>query len=117
MEQTGKARSVGTEACLPVTAVAEANLPLMSLGGVLNPGVSVQKENVKTVQRMFRSEGERVYTVQYCKVNFKWYSSKKIETRALGPTKWKIHWGVRSVEELDEDDVVEAVLEEEFNDD
>lgn len=117
LEQTGKATSIGTEVCLPVSTVAEANMPLVSLGGVLDPGISNTQHQTKTVTRKFRSEGEMVYAVQYCKINFKWYSSKKIEKSALGPTKWKIHWGVRTVEELDEEDIVEAELEENFSDD
>jgi hypothetical protein len=116
LEQTCQATSIGTEACLPISTVAEANMPLVSLDGVLDPGVANTKHQVKTVARKFRSDGEMVYAVQYCKINFKWYSSKKIEKSALGPTKWRIHWGVRTVDELDEEDVVEAELEENFSD-
>ena len=117
VEQTGKATSTGTEASLPVSIIAEANLPLVSLGGVLDPGISNTKHEMRAVARKFHSDGEMVYAVQYCKINFKWYSSKNIEKSALGPTKWKIHWGVRTMEELDEEDIVEAELNEDFDDD
>ncbi|KAF2001034.1 hypothetical protein P154DRAFT_490803 [Amniculicola lignicola CBS 123094] len=117
LESTGKSTSTGTEVYVPISTVAEANMPIVSLGGALDPGVANAKSQRSTVARRFRSEGEMVYAVQYCKIVFKWYSSRKIEKSALGPTKWKIHWGVRTVEEEDEEDVVGVELEEDFGED
>jgi hypothetical protein len=56
-----------------------------------------------------------VFAVQYCRVGFKWFSSRKVEKANLGEGRWKVHWGLRSKEEVEEDDIVEVVLEEEFD--
>jgi hypothetical protein len=103
------------EVQLPVSAVAAANVPGVNFSGVFDPSVSGSSSRSIALLRRFDVEREMVYAVQYCKVNFKWFSSKKVEKSSLGPTKWKIHWGVRTAEEVDEDDVVEAELEEEFD--
>lgn len=111
-ELTASSKSRGAELQLPVSTVVAANAPGLMLGGVLDPGVSSSHANAVQSTRSFETTGEAVYAVEYCKVRFKWYSSRKVETSSLGETKWKIHWGVRTGTDEVEDDVVEAEVDD-----
>ncbi|KAI7970733.1 hypothetical protein EIK77_007913 [Talaromyces pinophilus] len=99
---------------MPVSSVVEANLlpPLVRLGNVLDPSVGRAKDKAVTSYRSYNTDGEVVYAVQYCRVKFKWFSSNKVGSSSLGPTRWKVHWGVRDAQEMDEDDIIEAELVE-----
>jgi hypothetical protein len=116
-ELTTSHSNIITEVKLPVSAVAAANVPGVQFGNVLDPGVSRALGTEKGLMRRAESEGEMVFAMQYCRVGFKWFSSKKVDKASLGEGRWKINWGVRSLEEEDEDDVVEASLEEDFDED
>jgi hypothetical protein len=113
-ELAASSKSHGVEVQLPVSAVVQANAPGLMLGGVLDPGVSTSRANAVQSARSFDAIGEYVYAIEYCKVRFKWYSSKKVESSSLGQTKWKVHWGVRAGAEEVEDDVVEAEVVEDL---
>jgi hypothetical protein len=106
--------SLTAEAQVPVSTVVSANLPGVDVGTALDPGVSWGNHRSTTLVRKFHAEGEMVYAVQYCRVKFKWYSSRKIEKSSLGPTKWKVHWGVRALEEPEDDDTVQAELSDDL---
>jgi hypothetical protein len=100
---------------LPVSTVVATNIaPGVQLGGVLDPGVVASTTVSAQGTRSFSAECEMVYAVQYCKVVLKWYSSKTLEKSSLGKTRWKIHWGVRGVEETGEDDVLDVELSDDF---
>ncbi|KAI4213914.1 MAG: hypothetical protein LQ351_003609 [Letrouitia transgressa] len=111
-ESIAKSSIKGGEMQLPASAVFEANFPGVAVGGVLDPGVDGSTTRARQNLRSFAGDGEMVYAVQYCKVSFKWYSSRKLDTAFLGKTRWQVHWGVRALEEIAEDDVIEAVVEE-----
>lgn len=114
-ELTTSSSSLTTEVKLPVSAVAGANVPGIQFRNVLDLGISRGVEGEKGLARRGESEGEVVFAVQYCRVGFKWFSSRKVEKANLGEGRWKVHWGLRSKEEVEEDDIVEVVLEEEFD--
>lgn len=102
---------VGIALRAPVTALVEANLtPGLSLGTTLDPSTDVSLGDTGKAAQSFGVSGEAVYAIEYCKVSFKWYSSKTIEKSFLGQTCWKVSWSVRGSESQDESDVVEAVL-------
>lgn len=61
-------------------------------------------------RRTFDAPGEQIYAVQYRKVQFKWYSSRKIDNGFLEQNnRWKLYWALRGDDD-GEDDVVEANL-------
>lgn len=97
---------------IPASEIVQANIPGFTLGGVLDPGVDASTTAARQNERSFASDGEMIYAVQYCKVNFKWYSSRKLETGSLGKTRWQVHWGVRASDETVEDDIVDAAGED-----
>lgn len=98
---------------LPASTVIQANVPGLALGNALDPGISHERGETNSASRSFSVDKEVVYAIQYCKVAFKWWSSKSIEKSSLGKTKWKIHWGVRSVVDVDDEDILEARIDEE----
>ena len=110
-ESLSKSSTKGGDVQLPASLVVEANVPGLALGGALDPGVTGSNTRAKHGVRSFAIEGEMVYAIQYCKVKFKWYSSRKLETGSLGKTRWQVHWGVRTSELVVEDDVLEAELD------
>lgn len=111
-ESISKLRVKGGRVQVPASEVVQANIPGLTLGGVLDPGVSASTTTARQNERSFSSDGEMVYAVQYCKVKIKWYSSRKLETSSLGKTRWQVHWGVRASDETVEDDVVDAAVED-----
>lgn len=94
---------------VPVSAILQAQAPVAVLGNALDPAILASSMDSKRTVRSFGSRGECVYAVEYCKVKFKWYSSRKVESSSLGKNRWKIHFGVRGGE-VEEDDVLEATL-------
>lgn len=111
-------RGTGMSFQLPLSKVAEANLPGIGLGGALNASVTHSQERNGFASRSSSTNGECVYAVQYCKLRFKWFTSRKVNSSLLGENKWRIYIGVRGEEEEDdeiEDDIVEAVLEDDWH--
>lgn len=69
----------------------------------------------ESVKRKFVATGEQIWAVQYRKVQFKWFSSRNLDSPLLGPGQW--HWytdfGDRGEESTN--DVVEVNLLDEFD--
>lgn len=100
----------------PVSSVVEANLYGIRLGGVLDPSVTQENETEEKSAHDFTVSGEAVYAVQYCKMAFKWFSSRKVETGLLGDNKWRVYVGIRGEEEEDaEDNLLEVAFEEQWD--
>lgn len=47
------------------------------------------------VQIRFQAPGEMIYAVQYRKLKFSWFSSKRIDNATFGNSRWLINIGVR----------------------
>jgi hypothetical protein len=107
--------SVAAEVKLHASAAAAANLPGRSFGNILKPPASSSTSHPMAMICKSDIEAEIVYAVQNCKVNFKLFSCQNVEKSSLGPARWKIHWGVGTVEESEKDNTIEAELEEEFD--
>jgi hypothetical protein len=84
--------------------------------GILGPGLSgvegeggIQKQKSWGGRKEWHESEERVWAVQYRKVEFKWFSSKRIEKGALEKeNRWKLCWtgmeGIRSYKEEEEEE-------------
>ncbi|KAH7304364.1 hypothetical protein BKA65DRAFT_521422 [Rhexocercosporidium sp. MPI-PUGE-AT-0058] len=83
-ELTISSSSLITEVKLPVSAVAAVNIPGIQFGTVLDPGISSGVGREKGLARRGESEGEMVFAVQYYRVGFKWFNSRKVEKASLG---------------------------------
>jgi hypothetical protein len=107
------------DATLPVDSVASAaaGVPI-SLTNLFDTGAGGLWNHKWGTLANFIAPGEQVYAVQYRKVNFSWYSSKKVENSALQKgNRWKVYWlrsgGVEDeVDDEDNEDIVEAQLKE-----
>lgn len=83
---------------LAISAATSVPIPLMDLD--VGGGKSWRDDN--QLLSKFFAPGEQVYAVQYRKVNFSWFSSKKMESLELAKSnRWKVYW-LRSAHE-DED--------------
>ena len=95
-------------------------LPVSALGpqiggGIIDPSLVRHTLEEGESKRSWGVMGECVYAVHYCRVNFKWMSSRKIDSSTLGKNKWRIYLGLRGGEEDEDemdDNVVEAGLED-----
>ncbi|RPB01411.1 hypothetical protein L873DRAFT_1676620 [Choiromyces venosus 120613-1] len=70
----------------------------------------------RTEDRHHVALGEQIYAVQYRKVDFRSFSSKRLDKITLEHGNiWKVFWGVRGHSDAsgDEDDVIEAFLADE----
>ena len=118
-ERNVKANGRAIDGMLPVNSVvstaAGIPMPLMNFLGA--GGGASRSENGGTLTN-FIADGEQVYAVQYRKINFLWYSSKKLDNATLEKgNRWKVYW-LRSggdeveVDDEDDEDVVEAEVKE-----
>ncbi|UKZ92438.1 uncharacterized protein TrAFT101_007394 [Trichoderma asperellum] len=114
VEEARSGKGIEQSVQLPVSIVADANLAGIQLGGVADPAMSHGKEKDTLAARSYSMSGEYVYAVQYCKVSFKWFSTRNVESSLLGKNKWRVYIGVRGEEEdwdgKTDDNTVEAEL-------
>jgi hypothetical protein len=108
----------------PVSITVGSQIGIPLAGSVIDPlVVKCASTDDKEAKKSWTVEGESVYAVHYCKVNFKWISSRKINMSILGKNRWKIYLGLRGGAEAEEemdDNVVEVDLSDEicgFNED
>ena len=110
--------STGGNAQLPADVLA--GLPPMGLdaGG----GGKVSKD--QTTSSEFTAAGERVWALQYRRIKYKWYSSKKMENAALETgTTWLTFHGMETrsyypyggVAAADTEDMVEVVIDDKLD--
>jgi hypothetical protein len=112
VKEDGKAFDVTLPVDSVVSAAAGVPIPLTNLD--VGGGRS-WNDKCGTLAN-FIAPGEQVYAVQYRKVNFSWYSSKKLDKAALEKgNRWKVYWlrsGGDEDEDEDDEDVVEAQVKE-----
>ena len=62
-------------------------------------------------EQNWSTTGELVYAVQYRKIQFNWYFSKRVESGFLGKgNRWQVLWDTRG-DNVEEDEAEEEVLE------
>jgi hypothetical protein len=110
--QHSASRSVGAEITAPaeiLAAATTAGIPL-PYSELLDVGAGAEiARGTKSASSLFAA-GEQVYAVQYRKLEFSWFSSRKLENASLEVgNRWKVYW-LRTAEEEDEDDVVRVDL-------
>lgn len=64
-----------------------------SLSYLLTSKVDRNRRINYTHSRSFDAPGEQIYAIQYRKVEFKWYSSRRIDNTSLEQdNRWKVYW-------------------------
>ncbi|KAH0604954.1 uncharacterized protein H6S33_004936 [Morchella sextelata] len=98
---------------MPIDATG---LPSMQ-GMDMTAGVDTSHKLCRGFGRTFEAPGEQVYAVQFRKVVFRWFSSRKIEKGMLKENQWRVYAGRGPVDRYDsnsdsedEEDAVEASL-------
>lgn len=101
-----------------ITSAAEGDGEVSALAAaILNTGVDSKAEAGDRHSSNVCAPGEKIYAVLYHKVQFKWHSSKKVESGFLEQNnRWRVYWEFRcGVDDGDDDDenVAEAYLVDE----
>ncbi|KAK6514353.1 hypothetical protein TWF506_008749 [Arthrobotrys conoides] len=111
-------KDTGGEITAPISIALPAALgvPIPILSDVLDVGVGKSRMEEHEVQTRFQAPGEMVYAVQYRKLEFSWFSSKKVEKASLGNSRWVFNVGVRGVG-MEEEDVVDVHFVDEEGED
>lgn len=89
--------------------------PALVIGARVNSVREVNNHN----EHAFSGSGEQIYAIQYRKLKFSWFSSRKIEKSFLEHNnRWKVFWepGIRGGEDDDDDEEEDDVLEVDFTD-
>ncbi|RPB12001.1 hypothetical protein P167DRAFT_536148 [Morchella conica CCBAS932] len=78
----------------------------------MTAGLDTTHKLCRGFARTFEAPGEQVYALQYRKVVFRWFSSKKIEKATLKENQWRVYAGRGSADRNDSNssDIVEASL-------
>ncbi|KAK7536633.1 hypothetical protein IWX49DRAFT_593626 [Phyllosticta citricarpa] len=101
-------QSSGLEAKVqaPLTlAATAAGLPV-PIDGMLDVGAGANSSRTQSNNTRFTGPGEHIFAVQYRKLRFARFSSRKVEdTRLEGRNRWKMYLGARG----DEDDSEETL--------
>ncbi|KAF3906300.1 hypothetical protein ABW20_dc0103146 [Dactylellina cionopaga] len=112
-----RAKEKGGEITVPVSAALAGALAIpIAIPDVLDVGIGVNKKEDHEVQASFLAPGEMVFAVQYRKLEFSWLSSKDIDKTTLRNSRWVINLGVRSLEKLEENNVLDAHFASESGD-
>lgn len=98
-----------------VHKAVKAKVPVDKITGLplgLDAGGGAASSREQGSARKFMTQGESIWALQYRKIKFKWFFSRNIDQAFLeAGARWKIV-GERSDDD-EEEDVVEAVWEEE----
>jgi hypothetical protein len=82
------------------------------IGDLANPGLDIHGQRDDGTRRRLVAAGEQIYAVQYCKVRFRWFSSRDLDRAALEKgNRWKVHGSLRG-QEVGTNDVLEAAISE-----
>jgi hypothetical protein len=114
VEQSIQQKS-GVEASFSVPAAAiamAAGVPIpIPLNSGLDVGASLKMEAESDEDLKYTAPGERVYAVQYRKINFSWFSTRKVDKAYLERgNRWKSYIRDRAGESGEEEDVIDAEL-------
>ncbi|KAF3077799.1 hypothetical protein TWF102_004638 [Orbilia oligospora] len=105
-----KLKDTGGEISAPISIALPAALgvPIPIISDVLDVGVGKSRIEEHEVQTRFQTPGEMIYAVEYRKLEFSWFSSRKVDKATLGNSRWMFNTGLRRLEE--ENDVVNVHL-------
>jgi hypothetical protein len=95
---------------LPVAEALTATGIIVPFGEVIDPSIKAGHQRSQAGQLSFTAVGEQICSVQYRKVQFKWYTSRELHDKPLGPNKWKTYWTFRG----QTDDMVEVDLQDDL---
>ncbi|KAG5756147.1 hypothetical protein H9Q69_003957 [Fusarium xylarioides] len=110
-------KDISTGAGVPLGALLSGGID--PTGGVADIQGNLRRGNSAQQTQVYLSPTEQVYAVGYRRVGFKWFASKNVDTAFLDvKNRWKIMGEeMMGDEDEDEEDIIEADLEETLDDD
>ena len=105
---SSKGSSFALQAPGTTTVATATGIPVV--GDALDPSVGRESHEQRQSKQSFTIPGEQVVAIQYRRIRFRFFSSRKIEPKHLESTTcWKYAWDMRG-QALDADDIIEAGL-------
>ncbi|EFQ99579.1 hypothetical protein MGYG_02591 [Nannizzia gypsea CBS 118893] len=112
-EQLRGNRAAGGNMAIPASTALAASGVVLPFNFV-DSGIGGFCSRVEHEYRLFKAPGEQIYAVQYRKVAWRWFSSKKADEMTLAKKAcWKRYDGPRSLHD-EHDDIIEVELEGDF---
>ncbi|PMD67503.1 uncharacterized protein K444DRAFT_606440 [Hyaloscypha bicolor E] len=110
----GHQREVAVDVTVPVAAAAAAaGAPIPVLGDLIDPGAGRSQNRQVDAGNELYAPGEQIYRVQYRKIEFSFFSRRKVDNAWLeNGNRWKAYVGLRGTDGDAEDDGIEATLSE-----
>jgi hypothetical protein len=113
LEQLGGQSSVSGNLAIPVSTALTASGVVVPFN-VADPGLSGFRGRMEDEQRQFMAPGEQIYAVQYRKVHWRWFASKKVDEMTLAKKAWwKKYDGPRNLQG-EAEDIIAGELEDEI---
>ena len=113
LEQLGGQSSAGGNLATPVSTALTASGVVVPFN-VADPGLSGFRGRIEDEQRQFIAPGEQIYAVQYRKVRWRWFASKKVDEMTLAKKAWWERYdGPRNLQGEPED-IIEVELEDDI---
>jgi len=113
--QTGGRQSeAAVDVKLPIAeAAATAGVSIPVLGDLMDPAAGMSQNQQVDAGNKLYAPGERIYRVQYRKVEFSFFTRSKVDNSWLeNGNRWKAYVGMRGTDGDAEDDGIEATLSE-----
>lgn len=111
-----KGKEAGGEVRVPVDVAATGGVPAVLAGGVMDVGAGGSASRQATEKTGFDAPGEQTFAVQYRKVKFRLFQSRRVENGFLEEgARWQMYVGARGeAEEVssegEEEDILDATL-------
>ncbi|KAK7532166.1 uncharacterized protein J3D65DRAFT_670793 [Phyllosticta citribraziliensis] len=104
----------------PLTMAATATGVPVPIDGMLDIGARANRSKMQSNSTSFTAPGEQIFAVQYRKLRFARFSTRKVENARLeGGNRWKMYLGGRGDEDEDSEEIVsvevDAGLEDGFD--
>lgn len=115
-----KGKEASGEVRLPVDAAA-AGVPAMLPGGLMDVGAGVSASRQAVEKTGFDAPGEQIFAVQYRKIKFRLFRSRRVENGFLEEgARWQIYAGARGeaeegLSEEEDEDAVDATVSDTFS--
>ncbi|KAF5563749.1 hypothetical protein FPHYL_5028 [Fusarium phyllophilum] len=116
-QSTSTSKDISTGAGVPLGAILAGGID--PTGGLADIQGNIRRGNSAQQTQVYLSPTEQVYAIGYRRIGFKWFVSKNVDTAFLDvKNRWKVMGEeMMGDEDEDEEDIIEAGLEESFKGD
>jgi len=112
-EQLQGQSTAGGTLAIPVSTALAASGVVVPFINAIDPGFGGSRGTMENEQRQFKAPGEQIYAVQYRKVRWTWFSSKKVDKMTLAKKAWWESYDRSRYLDTKTEDSIEVELEDE----